>query len=58
MHIPSDDVHVVPIDDYREHDVSKTCWCKPSPDTEESNVYLHKALDGREKYMTGELQLH
>lgn len=45
--------HVVPIDDIREHDLTPECWCGPTPD-DEHDVFVHHALDEREKYETGE----
>lgn len=55
---PSNKLHVVPLGDYREHEASADCWCRPTPDTENEDVIKHHALDGREKYETGELKLH
>ena len=40
------DVHVVPINDLREHDADGTCWCKPERD--EDGVWRHNSMDGRE----------
>ena len=47
-------IHVQPVDDYREHDTSPNCWCKPVQDEEEPRLYVHNSMDGREKYETGE----
>jgi hypothetical protein len=45
------DVHVTPIDDLKEHEMSRDCWCKPlvqqEPDDEHALV-IHNAEDGRE----------
>ena len=49
--------HVVPLGDFREHEVSTRCWCKPVRDGEEPNVWVHNALDERETYENGR-QLH
>lgn len=46
--------HVVPIDDLREHEDSAQCWCRPSEDDEEPGVWVHRAMDGREAFETGE----
>lgn len=51
-------VHVIPLSDLREHDASDECWCHPTPDAEEPDVRIHHALDGREAYESGELELH
>jgi hypothetical protein len=47
--------HVVPTDDLRDHEVEVAgqCWCDPQYDPE-YDVWLHFALDEREKYETGE----
>lgn len=42
--------HVIPRGDFREHKASRECWCKPFQDDEEDNVYIHNALDQRERY--------
>ncbi len=51
----NEDIHVVPLNDLREHYTTKTCWCNPSYD-EEDGIIVHNALDQREKYETGELK--
>jgi hypothetical protein len=47
-------LHVVPRGDLREHDINKSCWCRP---TDEGDVVVHNAMDEREKYETGERKL-
>lgn len=47
----SNDVHIIPINDYREHVESMDCWCRPSHD---DGVVIHNAMDGRERFETGE----
>lgn len=51
----SDEIHVIPLNDWREHIESKQCWCKPK---EVDGVIVHNAMDQREKYETGELKYH
>jgi hypothetical protein len=46
-------LHVTPQGDLREHDISLECWCKPTPDEEDSRVIIHHALDQREEYEEG-----
>jgi hypothetical protein len=46
--------HVMPINDLRPHVDSPDCWCKPTQDDECENVFIHHALDEREKYESGE----
>lgn len=49
--------HVVPINDLYEHIVSSNCWCRPTRDCEEHNVWVHNSADGREEtYEKGNLQ--
>jgi hypothetical protein len=47
-------IHVVPLNDWREHELSKACWCRPVKDQEE-DIWIHNAMDGREAFETGEL---
>lgn len=49
--------HVVPLNDLRDHEPSKDCWCHPTLDDDEERVYIHHSLDGRELYETGERKL-
>jgi hypothetical protein len=51
-------IHVVPLNDLREHTPRIDCWCRPTPDMEEPFVILHHSLDQREKYESGELKEH
>jgi hypothetical protein len=44
-------MHVLPLSDLREHEVSLECWCGP---VEDDGVVVHNALDGREAYERGE----
>ncbi len=50
-----EDQHVLPLDDFREHVARRDCWCCPIES--EPYVWLHRALDGREKFETGERKL-
>lgn len=48
------DVHVLPINDLREHEETRDCWCKPRVEFAdnvsdlETRVIVHNSLDGRE----------
>ena len=47
------DVHVIPINDIREHDESRFCWCAPMlkrdpGDLDAAVVVVHNSADGRE----------
>lgn len=46
--------HVIPVGDLREHESSPACWCKPTPDDEEHEIFVHHAMDNREAFETGE----
>lgn len=52
----SEDIHVMPIEDLREHVSLRCCWCMPTQDDEEPNLWVHHSLDQREKYENGELR--
>lgn len=46
--------HIYPLNDLREHDTeSKDCWCHPEVD-EDDQLVIHKAMDGREGYESGD----
>ena len=45
--------HVLPLNDLRDHEASKTCWCKPTQDEDESLVWIHHSMDRREEYENG-----
>lgn len=51
-----DKLHVVPVDDLREHstDSAVMCWCRP---VEDDGVIVHNSMDGREKFETGERKM-
>ena len=51
-------IHVVPLNDLREHVARIDCWCRPTPEDDEPRVILHHALDQRKKYESGELREH
>lgn len=56
---PADEqrMHVYPLHDYREHviDPKVDCWCRPT--LTEDGIVVHNAMDGREKFETGEVKL-
>ena len=49
--------HIIPVGDLRPHQPFTSCWCCPTEDDDEPDVWLHHALDGRERYESGELKL-
>lgn len=46
-------IHVMPINDLREHEDSDRCWCRPVRDDDEPSVIIHNAMDQRETYENG-----
>ena len=54
----TNNLHVVPTNDLREHESSVSCWCSPTPDESEPNVYIHHSMDGREAFEEGERKLN
>lgn len=43
-------VHVVPLNDLREHLCAIDCWCKPTASEDEPRVIVHHAMDKREEF--------
>lgn len=50
-------IHVMPVNDLREHVDSPDCWCKPTPAEDEPRVLVHHSMDGREDFETGKRRL-
>lgn len=50
-------LHVLPVDDLREHVADLNCWCHPTPDADDEDVVVHHSADRREEYERGELKL-
>lgn len=46
-------LHVVPVNDLREHVDSKECWCRPTEDEECPDLWVHHSMDRREEYEEG-----
>ena len=44
----SEPLHIVPENDFRVHDLSVDCWCKPVLTDGLDNCYTHNSADGRE----------
>lgn len=49
--------HIIPLGDWREHAATCTCWCNPQEDSEVPDLWIHNAMDQRDKYESGELRL-
>ncbi len=43
-------IHVLPINDLKDHEESEKCWCKPVVD---EGVCVHNSMDQRELYEQG-----
>lgn len=58
-----DELHRIPVDDLREHEVCGGCWCKPRrvqhvcPEHGLQFRWFHRALDGRDLYLDGVVPL-
>lgn len=46
--------HTIPVDDLKQHECGKTCWCDPTYEFEHGR-WLHVSADGRESYEEGRL---
>lgn len=47
------DLHVYPIGDLRDHEMTRECWCRPTEADDDPFVLLHHSMDGREAYEEG-----
>lgn len=47
-------LHIIPVGDLRDHDMSPECWCCPEENPEVPNLWSHNSADGREAYERGE----
>lgn len=50
-------VHVLPVNDLREHVEEIDCWCRPRQDVDEPAVIVHNSMDRREEYEEGKRRL-
>jgi hypothetical protein len=46
-------IHVIPINDLREHEQLESCWCQPVMDHMDENVFIHQSMDRGEEYENG-----
>lgn len=51
-------IHIIPLGDLREHELTTHCWCEPTRDDEEPIILMHHAADGRERYEDGTRRPH
>lgn len=47
-------MHIEPVEDLKEHILTKNCWCLPTID-EEYDLIIHNSMDRREEYEQGRL---
>lgn len=40
-------IHILPINDLKEHEQTKNCWCGPR---DKDLLIIHNSLDGRERF--------
>lgn len=53
------ELHIMPINDIREHEADAGCFCKPQQDSKTPGLFIHNSLDRREVYEEKpELQLN
>lgn len=48
-----DSIHTMPADDLREHISRSNCWCNPTQDDDEPDLWVHHSMDRREEYEQG-----
>lgn len=58
VRIESGDVHVMPLDDTKPHDESRSCACHPRIDIRANNVVIHNSYDGREIVEQATIYIH
>lgn len=47
-------IHIIPIEDLRQHEESSKCWCNPSIENDlNKDIITNNSLDERELYETG-----
>lgn len=44
----SEEFHLIPLNDLREHKDAPDCWCDPKQDGDEPSVWVHNSMDRRE----------
>lgn len=47
--------HIIPLNDWREHEASTACWCHPQQDEEVPDVWVHQPMDQRDRLERGEI---
>lgn len=44
--------HILPLGDWRDHEATVKCWCKPAQEDDDS-AWVHTSMDGREAFEEG-----
>lgn len=48
--------HIVPVGDLRDHEADPTCWCNPTEDEDDPDIWVHHSMDRREDYERGRMK--
>lgn len=48
-------IHIIPANDWRDHTLSRACWCEPTPAIVHPDIIMHNSADHREdeEHQTG-----
>lgn len=48
-----EEIHVLPVNDLRDHEETADCWCRPRREDDAYGVIIHNSMDRREEYENG-----
>lgn len=51
-------IHCVPKEDLKPHDLRPECWCYPREDDDRADFWIHDSADGREDVEYGRRGVH
>lgn len=49
--------HIIPLGDFKEHELTCACWCRPKPHEDHPDVMTHNPMDQRDRLERGEIRL-
>jgi hypothetical protein len=49
--------HIIPLWDFKEHELSCGCWCHPKAHEDYPEIMMHNAMDQRDKLERGEIRI-
>jgi len=49
--------HIVPLGDFKEHELTMACWCRPGLHEDYDDVAIHNAMDQRDRLVRGEIRV-